>query len=513
MTRSRTYTLLALAVLALATWQATRRVCPTCHVQEVKLASSSGAAVRARLYVPAGSSAPLPAVVVLHGYLANLAFVEVPWVEDLAALGCAVLLVDRRGHGRSGGAWWPEAASAGPLATDADVAAGLAYLRGHPRIDPARLALLGHSDGGGAAVLAGSSEWDLRATVALSASMAPWMLVNHVTPRNLLLAYGAEDRFVLDATDRRLIGAATRGHLSGPGVVGALADGSARRLLVVPEHGHVDVLFSPALRTDVLAWLGQALETEGRPSLAPTRHVWIAAGAAALGALLATGGAPATIPSGVAAVVVRLLALAVAWVVVLMSAAWLRDRLPIGPGQEGATVLALLTAPTALLGGIALLRTLGAHRDWARFWRGIAWRRRLHEAMAGAALGALVVAILMELLRHLYDAPLAAGRWGMFGLYLPLALLAFGVLAVWLRWVGGGALGGAAALATLAAVTAVLAPALLARMAVLPAYLLAATLGLTACRSLGSAGQPTVAVPVMAAVIFARLGAGVTALY
>lgn len=111
-----------------------------------------------------------------------------------------------------------------------------------------------------------------------------------------------------------------------------------------------------------------------------------------------------------------------------------------------------------------------------------------------------------------YDAPLAAGRWGLWAAFLPAALAALAAFEWWLAWIGG-ARPSAAALAGAAAITALFAPWLFPRMAVLPAHLLAATLRLAACHRLGAFRVPAIAGAVMAAVVFARLAAGVDALY
>jgi pimeloyl-ACP methyl ester carboxylesterase len=62
----------------------------------------------------------------------------------LAATGVAVLAYDKRGAGKSTGAW--AAAAVDDLAHDA--AAAVATLQAHPRIDAGAVGVLGHSEGG-----------------------------------------------------------------------------------------------------------------------------------------------------------------------------------------------------------------------------------------------------------------------------------------------------------------------------------------------------------------------------
>jgi uncharacterized protein len=70
--------------------------------------------------------------------------------DTLTRAGTAVLRVDDRGVGGSAGT------TAAPTYDDlvADIGAGLAFLRGRPEVDPARVGLLGHSEGGYLAPLA-----------------------------------------------------------------------------------------------------------------------------------------------------------------------------------------------------------------------------------------------------------------------------------------------------------------------------------------------------------------------
>ena len=74
--------------------------------------------------------------------------------DTLARAGAAVLRTDDRGTGRSTGSL--AAASYDDLAGDA--LAGAALLRARPEVDPARVGLLGHSEGGYLAPLAAAQE-------------------------------------------------------------------------------------------------------------------------------------------------------------------------------------------------------------------------------------------------------------------------------------------------------------------------------------------------------------------
>ena len=87
-------------------------------------------------FVPANSTGPSPAVVVMHGWGAN-ASLMLPALEPLHAAGYSVLLVDALCHGQSDGA----AFTSLPRFAD-DIASGLDWLKQQPSVDLARLAIM-----------------------------------------------------------------------------------------------------------------------------------------------------------------------------------------------------------------------------------------------------------------------------------------------------------------------------------------------------------------------------------
>jgi uncharacterized protein len=89
--------------------------------------------------------------------------------DALARRGIAVLRMDDRGIGASGGNH--AAATSADFARD--IRAGLAWLRTRPEIDPGRLALVGHSEGGIIAPLVALEEPDLRGLVLLAGTSRP----------------------------------------------------------------------------------------------------------------------------------------------------------------------------------------------------------------------------------------------------------------------------------------------------------------------------------------------------
>ena len=116
-------------------------------------------------FIPAGERAP--ALVVMHGWGGN-AEMMLPLAAPLHEHGYALLLVDARCHGQSDD---DSFASLPRFAEDIDAA--LAWLAGRPEVDAARLGVIGHSVGAGAALLAASRRRDLRAVVSLAAFAHP----------------------------------------------------------------------------------------------------------------------------------------------------------------------------------------------------------------------------------------------------------------------------------------------------------------------------------------------------
>lgn len=108
-------------------------------------------------YVPSTNRA---AVVLLHGAGSTRSTV-VDHAAVLAGAGYGVLLVDARGHGRSGGV----AMDWGWYGTT-DIAAAVTFLANRADVDPARIAAVGLSMGAEQAITAAASDARIRAVVA-----------------------------------------------------------------------------------------------------------------------------------------------------------------------------------------------------------------------------------------------------------------------------------------------------------------------------------------------------------
>lgn len=113
------------------------------------------------------STAPVPAIVLLHGWGGN-ASTLLPAAQALHGAGHAVLLLESRNHGRSDR---DDHSSLPRFAEDLDSA--LDWLLARPDVDARRLTALGHSVGGAAVLLCASRRHGLQAVVSVSAFAHP----------------------------------------------------------------------------------------------------------------------------------------------------------------------------------------------------------------------------------------------------------------------------------------------------------------------------------------------------
>lgn len=143
--------------------------------EDVRVHTGEGFDLAGTLTRPKGAKGRVPAVVTITGSGSEdrdeaLAIVrgyrpfrEV--AEALAARGIATLRLDDRGFGESGG----NASQATSGDFSHDIEAAVKYLRGRSDIDPARIALVGHSEGGLIAPIVATRDPMLRGIVLLAA--------------------------------------------------------------------------------------------------------------------------------------------------------------------------------------------------------------------------------------------------------------------------------------------------------------------------------------------------------
>jgi hypothetical protein len=144
------------------------------YTAEEVVIPAGGHALAATLTRPAGARGQVAAVVTItgsgaqdrDGYNQGVAGYR-PFrqlADSLARRGVATLRFDDRGHGRSGGMF--DGSTSADFA--ADVRAAVAYLRARPDIDPERIFLVGHSEGGTIAPMVAAGDPTLAGIVLLA---------------------------------------------------------------------------------------------------------------------------------------------------------------------------------------------------------------------------------------------------------------------------------------------------------------------------------------------------------
>jgi hypothetical protein len=142
--------------------------------------NARGYTLAGTLLLPKNAKGPLPAVITITGSgqqtrdeplpVPNLdAYKPMRQIaESLAARGIAVLRVDDRGVGASGGRETLLAATTSSFADDTRTE--VAYLRSRAEIDPKRIALVGHSEGGIIAPMVAATDPEIAVIVLMAGS-------------------------------------------------------------------------------------------------------------------------------------------------------------------------------------------------------------------------------------------------------------------------------------------------------------------------------------------------------
>jgi len=142
--------------------------------EEVRVPTPMGHTLAGTLTLPTNRPGRVPAVVTITGSGPQDRDEEIPFVhgyrpfrqiaDTLAYAGIAVLRMDDRGFGESGGA------AGGATSEDfaRDISAGVAWLRQRGEIDPDRIALVGHSEGGLIGPMVAAQDAAIRALVVMA---------------------------------------------------------------------------------------------------------------------------------------------------------------------------------------------------------------------------------------------------------------------------------------------------------------------------------------------------------
>jgi dienelactone hydrolase len=411
------------------------------------------------VHPPAGPG-KRPGVVVAHGFSGS-AELMAPFGDSLATQGYVVVLLDFAGHGASTTPL-PDDAAATDASVDAlqhDLDVAVARLRSLPDVDPARIALVGHSMGATEVTRYAAAHPAVGATVALS---LPGSSVAQTSrPAHLLLLYGS---------------------LEFPGFKAAAADavahgGPDRRASAVPGVEHISILYAPRAHRATVEWLDRNLGglSGSRPLPSPLRRIGGAAlltSAFLLGlypiAGLLTGGRVRTTGAGGRVRLLRTasaagVAVAAAAVAALVAPRLPTERLPIAIGgfiagyttviglaltaygiwREPATangrggrlvpLIAYAVAAIALPTSLGLTHAVPVGPRWwliPVLWAGFAvLAYGTERATAGHPLGVLVIAAVVVV--ALTGAAVAGLTHGFVLLAVPPLVLLFGWQALW----------------------------------------------------------------------------------
>jgi uncharacterized protein len=152
-----------------ATFRLTRTAEEPPYTSENVRFANSGVTLAGSLYIPKGPG-PYPAVVFLHGSGPEIRWGASRFLSDyFARRGIATLIYDKRGTGQSTGDW--RLADFSALAGDA--LAAMRFLKTRHLIDPQKIGIYGHSQGGTIAPLVASLTPEVAFVISAAGSAIP----------------------------------------------------------------------------------------------------------------------------------------------------------------------------------------------------------------------------------------------------------------------------------------------------------------------------------------------------
>jgi pimeloyl-ACP methyl ester carboxylesterase len=221
--------------------------------------------IPAHIYLPDAQKPPI--VIVAHGFTANKEMMQ-SLNYSLVRDGFAVVSFDFRGHGQNTTAF-----DGLRLQEDMDQVIAFAknmnekmpfyYDREQIEVDTDRIAIMGHSMGGGSVARYGIRDLDIDATVPISGVHAR---VSVESPRNMFIIYAENDPEELHHAARWMLEQGTKGEkdLRADTTYGSFESGTARRMNMVKNTDHITILFSSEAHEQILDWLHQVWELPPR---------------------------------------------------------------------------------------------------------------------------------------------------------------------------------------------------------------------------------------------------------
>jgi pimeloyl-ACP methyl ester carboxylesterase len=212
--------------------------------------------IPARIYLPETQKPPI--VIVAHGFTGDKEIMQ-SLVHSLVRDGFAVLAFDFRGHGQNDTAFDHNRLQE-DMRQVVDFAKNLnenmppAWGGGTKEVDTGRIAVAGHSMGGGAIVEYALGDPDIGATVPIA---GVGNRVNERLPKNLFIIYAERDPPSLHEAARRMLENSTSEDqaLVANRTYGSFERGSARRMSMVEGEDHITILFSADAQGQIIDWL------------------------------------------------------------------------------------------------------------------------------------------------------------------------------------------------------------------------------------------------------------------
>ena len=214
----------------------------TTDAKIVEIQADDGLSLVGTFYEPDDENSPVPGVILLHMLWGDRSAWE-NFANQLSDAGYAVLAMDFRGHGETGGEVdWDKAVQ--------DVEKILVYLKEMESVDKQRMVIIGASIGANVALTAAAFEPDVSTVVLLS----PGGNYAGIKTRDPMLAYG-ERPVLIAASDEDTYAAESSVRLE------ELAAGEAE-LIMYEGSGHGTVMLDrePDLPELIIAWLDDHLQ-------------------------------------------------------------------------------------------------------------------------------------------------------------------------------------------------------------------------------------------------------------
>jgi len=210
--------------------------------QTLRFKTEDGLEIVGRMYTLAGATAPLPGVIILPMHIENQTAWK-PFATQLALAGYAVLTVDLRGLGETGGTPdWQKAI--------ADVRLVWREFALREEVDETRTALVGASMGANLALVAASAEPAIRTVVLIS----PGLVYNGVGTLETIGAYGSRPIMLIGSKADPIA-------QNGAAELAKLAQGEAAlKEMEGSLHGTTLFINEPSLAVSILRFLEDKLK-------------------------------------------------------------------------------------------------------------------------------------------------------------------------------------------------------------------------------------------------------------